>query len=180
MHLLQRRLRTKIHASRVGSVLFSMRHNTKLNRCTNMGVWGRWQHHTGISQFWSTSYDKNISIEHVLELLKRVTPYSHIHRTSSHPVSYTHLTLPTKASVILMCQFDGNQAQRRRIVDCKQDTKNSKTKPDTIGMCTSYKEGYGLRYTLLEWVASPSLCVIIRNSIGAPTWVCGVNGSTTR
>ena len=84
VHLLQRRLRTKIHASRVGSVPFSLRHNSKLNWCTNMGVWGQWQHHTIISQFWSTSYDKNISIEHVLELLKRVTPYSHIHRISSH------------------------------------------------------------------------------------------------
>ena len=38
VHLLERRLRTKIHASRVGSVLFSLRQNTKLNWCTNMGV----------------------------------------------------------------------------------------------------------------------------------------------
>ena len=81
---LQRRLRTKKHASRVGSVPFSLRHNTKLNWCTNMGVWGQWQHHTRMSQFWSTSYDKNISIEHLLELLKRVIHYSHIHRISSH------------------------------------------------------------------------------------------------
>ena len=72
-----------------------------------------------------------------------------------------------------------NQKSLHDRVDCKQDTKNSKTKPDTIGRGT-YNEGYGLRNTLLEWVASPSLCVIIRNSIGAPTWVYGVNGSTTR